>query len=260
MTRPDITLVPLGGAPGLPLLVVGPSLGTSTAALWGDCAALLADRLHVVGWELPGHGEGKAVNDRFTIAELAQGVLSAVDGATSAPRFAYAGDSVGGAVGLQLALDAGERLTTVVALCTGAAIGTAESWSDRAALVRREGTAAVVDSSRERWFGPGFVDRSPAVAATLLRSLADADAESYALVCEALASFDVWERMDEIETPLLAVAGADDVATPPEQLRSAAAAVRRSRFVELDEVAHLAPAEAPQRVAELIGEQVLPDG
>lgn len=258
MTRPDITLVPLGGGDDLPLLLVGPSLGTSARALWGRCADLLADQLHVVGWELPGHGEGKPASEPFTMAELAEGVLAAVDGTLSAERLAYAGDSVGGAVGLQLALDAGERLTAVGALCTGARIGTAESWSDRAALVRREGTAAVVDSSRQRWFGAGFVDRSPEVAAALLTSLAEADAESYALVCEALGSFDVRERMAEIKVPLLAVPGADDVATPSEQLRAAAAAVSGSRFVELHGVAHLAPAEAPERVGELLREHVLP--
>lgn len=258
MTRPEIGLVPLGGAADLPLLVVGPSLGTSVRSLWGRCAELLSDRLRVVGWDLPGHGEGVSARAPFTMEELAAGVLSAVDRALGPARFAYAGDSVGGAVGLQLALDAADRLASVAAICTGARIGTAESWAERADLVRAEGTSAVVDSSCERWFGSDFVDRRPDVADRLLGSLAAADAASYAFVCGALADFDVRDRMPEIRTPLLAVAGADDVATPPDQLRAAAFPVEGARFVELDGVGHLAPAEAPERVAELLREHVLP--
>jgi len=38
---------------GRPLLVVGPSIGTSVTGLWSSCAARLAGRFHVVGWDLP---------------------------------------------------------------------------------------------------------------------------------------------------------------------------------------------------------------
>ena len=68
--------------------------------------------------------------------------------------FHYAGDSVGGAVGLQLLLDHPDRVAGAALLCTGARIGTAGSWQDRAALVRAEGTKAVVPTAgAERWFG-----------------------------------------------------------------------------------------------------------
>lgn len=248
----DLTLVRLAGSEELPLLVVGPSLGTSVTALWGACAELLGDRFHVVGWELPGHGRGAPVTDPFTIGDLAAAVLAAVDAATGAARFAYAGDSVGGAVGLQLALSAPERLTGAVVLCSGARIGTAESWAERAALVRASGTPAVVEMSAKRWFAPGFLERDAETGTRLLGSLQDADAESYALVCEALAAFDVRARLAEVATPLLAVGGRHDAATPADALRADAAAVPRGRFVELDGVAHLAPAEAPHTVATLI--------
>jgi 3-oxoadipate enol-lactonase/4-carboxymuconolactone decarboxylase len=53
------------------------------------------------------------------------------------------------------------------------------------------------------------------------------------------------------------VAGADDVTTPPEKLREIASGVRRGELVELDGVAHLAPAEAPEEVARLVRRHVL---
>jgi pimeloyl-ACP methyl ester carboxylesterase len=59
-----------------PLLVLGPSLGTSAASLWSDCAQELADEFDVVGWDLPGHGVSPAAADAFSMADLAVGVLA----------------------------------------------------------------------------------------------------------------------------------------------------------------------------------------
>jgi 3-oxoadipate enol-lactonase/4-carboxymuconolactone decarboxylase len=248
----QLSLVHLAGTEGRPVLVVGPSLGTSVSALWSQAAELLGERFHVVGWELPGHGHGAPTTEPFTLADVAAGVLAAVDATLGPVEFGYAGDSVGGAVGLQLALDAPERLTGVVALCTGAKIGTAESWAERAVTVRASGTPAVVEASAKRWFGAGFLERQPEVGTALLQSLQHADAESYALVTEALGSFDVRDRLGEITVPVLAIGGAEDQPTPAATLRQHAAQIRGARFVELDGVAHLAPAEAPRAVASLV--------
>ncbi|MDT5364184.1 MAG: 3-oxoadipate enol-lactonase / 4-carboxymuconolactone decarboxylase [Mycobacterium sp.] len=250
MTIPRITAVDFGGPDDGGLLLLGPSLGTSAVSLWRDAAARLREHVHVIGWDLPGHGENGTA-EPFTMAELAAGILALVDGAAPGARFHYAGDSVGGCVGLQLALDAPHRIATATVLCTGAAIGTAEGWRERAATVRASGTAALLDSARERWFAPGFTERRADVSAALLHALRDADAESYAQVCEALAGFDVGDRLAEIVIPVLAIAGSEDVPTPPESLRRIASGVKVGRLVVLDGVGHLAPAEAPERVAEL---------
>ena len=257
MTVPVVVGVQLAGHPGLPLLLCGPSLGTSATALWSRSAELLGDGFHVVGWDLPGHGSSPAPDDPFSMAELATAVLGLAD-KTLAERgepggsFAYAGDSAGGAVGLQLLLDAPTRVSSAVLLCTGPKIGDAEGWHERAATVRTSGTPVMVAGSTERWFAPGFIEREPAVTARLLHSLQDADRFGYAAVCEALADFDVRARLAEITTPVLAVTGEHDEVTPAEVAEAIAAGVPTGRAVVLPGVAHLAPAEAPAEVAALI--------
>lgn len=247
----------------LPLLVLGPSLGTSASTLWTACAAGLTDAFDVVAWDLPGHGHNRSVPEEpFTIAELAAGVLATVDdllterGEPRAPFF-YAGDSVGGAVGLQVLLDAPDRVVAAALLCSGARIGTADSWAERVAAVRASGTPSLVTASAERWFGPGFLDREPDRGSALLHALSDVDDEGYAQVCEALAAFDVRADLERITAPVLAVAGADDAATPPASLREVAEGVADGTYVELLGVAHLAPAEAPEDVARLLREHFL---
>ncbi|HET8601823.1 MAG TPA: 4-carboxymuconolactone decarboxylase [Segeticoccus sp.] len=263
MSVPRVTAVQLGGGPDLPLLVCGPSLGTSATALWSATAARLAHTFHVVAWDLPGHGRNTLVEPQepFDLAELAAGVLQLVDRVQlergdPGTSFAYAGDSVGGAVGLQLLLDTPERVRAAALLCTGAKIGEESGWRERAATVRASGTPIMVDSSARRWFSPGFLDREPSVGAELLRALQEAHRSGYAAVCEALATFDVRDRLGQISAPVLAVAGHDDQAAPIAGMRLVADTVQNGRLVVLDNVAHLAPAEAPAEVAQLLREHL----
>ncbi|XVU22004.1 4-carboxymuconolactone decarboxylase [Actinoplanes sp. CA-054009] len=248
-----LTSTVLVDAPDRPLLLVGPSLGTSVQALWGRCARLVKGH-HVVGWDLPGHGRGAAAGVAFSVADLARDVLALADELRPGAPFRYAGDSVGGAVGLQLLLDAPGRVESAALICTGAKIGEAAGWRQRAETVRAEGTHAVVAGSLQRWFAPDFPQRQPAVAGALLDALRAVDRESYALTCEALAAFDVRPRLAEITAPVLAIAGAVDQPTPPEGLAQIASEVRDGRLVVIEDVAHLAPAEQPELVAGLLDE------
>ena len=253
MTETGLTLVPLAdGGAGRPLLVLGPSLGTAVETLWAECAAALRNRFEIAGWELPGHGRGAPAAGGFTMAGLAKQVIAAVDARYGPREFAYAGDSVGGAVGLALLLDHAPRVTSATLVCTGARIGTGPMWRERAELVRARGTAAVLDASLARWLAPGFAERQPAVARALAADLGRVDPESYALTCEALARFDVRDRLSAIAAPVSVIAGAHDVATPVADGRLIADSVTAARLIVLDSVAHLAPAEAPGRVAEII--------
>ncbi len=247
----------------LPLLVVGPALGTSATALWSACAAHLTDSFDVLAWDLPGHGHNRpAPAEGFTMAELAAGVLRIVDDVVAErgqPRgaFAYAGVSVGGAVGLQLLLDEPGRVATAALVCTGARLGTAGSWAERVAQVRADGTAGQVEAAAQRWFADGFADREPDRASGLLRALQDTLDAGYVQVCEALAGFDVRDRLGEVDVPVLSVAGTEDVVTPPPMLREVADGVRRGTYAELAGAAHLAPAEQPAEVARLLRRHVL---
>ena len=247
-----LTATTFRAAADRPLLLLGPSVGTSVEALWARCAERLYGDYHVVGWDLPGQGRSAPATGPFTVADLAREVLALAGRIRPGEAFGYAGDSLGGAVGLQLLLDAPDRVTGAVLLCTGARIGEAAMWHDRARLVRAEGIEPVIDGSRARWFAPGFAARQPEVAETLLAALRATHPESYARSCEALAEFDVRDRLAEIAAPVLAVAGEHDGPTPPESLKVIADGVLHGRLIVLGGVAHLAPAENPEVVAFLL--------
>lgn len=247
------------GGKDRPLLVLGPSLGTSVAALWQDVLPGLSGTFDVIGWDLPGHGNAPALDaaadvsipqfasEVATIARAAQ----AERGAEGEP-FWYAGVSVAGAVGIQLLLEHADDVAGAVLLATGARIGDPQMWRDRADLVASAGTPTQVAGAAARWFAPGFIESHGDVATRLLGTLQVADRHSYAACCRAIAEYDVSDRLGEIAAPVLALAGSADAPTPVALLAALAAGVKRGRLEVLRDVAHQIPAEAPGRVSAAI--------
>ena len=245
MTAPTLAWTDFGGDHDAPLLVLGPSLGTDVRTLWAEVAAAITDTRHVIGWDLPGHGDSPPATG-FSMADLAAAVAGEVEDAT----FDYAGDSTGGAVGLRLLLDHPGRISTATLVATGTTIGEPASWLARAKSVRANGMAVMRETSPRAWYADPSLT-SPARSA-LLRTLVSADADSYASVCEALAAHDVRDRLAEISGPVLAVAGGADQVTPTGSLRQIAEGVQHGRLEIIDDAAHLPPVEQPAVMAALI--------
>lgn len=238
-----------------PLVVAGPSLGTSSI-LWNRVASLLGNDYDVVAWDLPGHGVSPAAAETFDVAALADAVVELIDSIAPGENFHYAGVSLGGAVGLQLGIKHGERLKSLSVQNSGAKIGTPEGWMERAETVRTQGTPVMIQGSAQRWFAPGFMDREPDFSSRLLHSLRDADRFSYAFCCEALAAFDVRRDLGSIAVPTQVIAGALDAVATPAMAEEVAAGITAgggtATAVTIEGISHLAPAEAPAHVADLM--------
>jgi 3-oxoadipate enol-lactonase len=240
-----------GGAPdGALPLVLGPSLGTTTA-IWDRTRALLAARHPLLAWDLPGHGASPAAAEPFTMPELADGVLRAVD-AAGIDRFAYAGMSLGGVVGLQLALRHPDRVAALAMICALPKIGTAEGWTQRAADVRALGTPSLVTGSATRWFTPGFLEHEPDIASRVLHGLLDIDDESYALCVDALRETDLRDAVAGLRVPLVLIVGDADPVIPVEEARTVAADAPRSTLHVIADASHLAAVEHPAQVAGIL--------
>jgi 3-oxoadipate enol-lactonase len=246
MTVPTLIGTLLGPAGGAPLLL-GPSLGT-TVRLWARAAALLGSQFTLLAWDLPGHGRSPATTHPFSVAELAEGVIEMADRAGFGELF-HAGDSLGGQVGLHLALQHAGRVRGLGVICSGAKIGDSSVWHDRAATVRAHGMAVMRQGSAQRWFAPGFLEKQPELANALLEELSTVDAESYALCCEALAASDLRNHLAGIRAPTLALYGEHDMVVGAAEARFIATQVRQSAARAIPGAAHLAPVEQPGAVA-----------
>jgi 3-oxoadipate enol-lactonase len=211
-------------------LVLCGSLGLS-AEVWERQAALLEGR-DPVFVEHPGHG-GAPVTGVRDVGDLAAHVLDAVEGS-----FAFVGLSLGGAVGMRLALDVPARLDRLVLVCTSRRFGEPAQWIERAATVREQGLEAIVDAVLERWFTPAFAD----LTRYRERFLAT-DREGYARCCEALATWDVRETLGSVRAPTLVIAGENDPSAPPEEAEQIAKAIPGARLKVIPGAKHLPPVE-----------------
>lgn len=239
----------LSGPPDAPVVVLGNSLGTTTA-LWDRQLPALHRRFRVLRYDHRGHGGSGATPGPYRIDDLADDVLELLD-ALGLARVSYCGVSMGGMVGMWLAGHAPERIERLVLCCTAAGFPSAQPWLDRAAAVRSSGTGSLAAAAAGRWFTPAFRSRSPEVVAAFEAGLSSVDDEGYAGCCEALAAMDLRSVLPVIEAPTAVVAGADDEATPPDWGRFIADSVPGASF-HLVPGAHLANVEAADEVSAIL--------
>jgi 3-oxoadipate enol-lactonase len=234
------------GPADAPVLVLGPSLGTDTGLFDAQVAAF-ADRHRVIRYDLRGHGRSEVVPGPCTVADLAADVLALLD-RLGVERFSYAGVSIGGAIGQQLALTVPDRVEKLAVIASAAQFADPPSWAVRAEQVREQGTEFLVASRTGTWFTPEFAEREPAEAERLLAMLRATPADGYASCCEAIGAFDVRERLGEITAPTLVIAGAEDPATTGEMMRELAEGIPGAQFVVVPGAAHLPVATHPESV------------
>jgi 3-oxoadipate enol-lactonase len=246
-TAPAALHVVEDGPSDAPVLVLGPSLGTDLGLFDALVPDLAADH-RVIRYDLRGHGGSSVVPGPYTVADLADDVRNLLD-ERGIDRFAYAGVSLGGAVGLQLAVTVPERLSGLIVMASAARFPDPPSWKQRADRVRAEGTEFLVPSRIGAWVTPGFAESQPQETERLLAMLRSTTREGYAACCETIEAFDVRDQLSGITAPALIIAGADDPATPPDIVRAVADGIPNARFVVVPQASHLVSAEQPEAVS-----------
>lgn len=238
-----------GPSTGAPVVLAG-SLGTSMAS-WDRQVPALAERHLVVRYDHRGHGESPVPPGPYSIADLGEDAVALLDHLDIAAA-SFVGTSLGGMVGMWLAAHVPERVDRLVVICSSARLGPPSTWTERAATVRREGTAAVADLLVARWFTPAFVAREPNTVECILAQLRATSSEGYAGCCEAIGAMDLLDSLHAISAPTLVVAGACDPATTVADARAIADRVPEARLVTVPDAAHLAVVEQPDVVNELL--------
>ncbi|WP_443612880.1 bifunctional 3-oxoadipate enol-lactonase/4-carboxymuconolactone decarboxylase PcaDC [Actinokineospora globicatena] len=235
----------MDGASGAPPLVLGPSVGTSSA-VWDHQVPALARRFRVVRFELPGHAGTPALGAGAVIEDLARMVLGLAD-SLGWRRFHYAGISISGAIGATVALVAPERVLSLAMVCSAARFGEPRQWRERAELVRARGTASLLEPTVARWFADPVAAASP-LGRRLVEDLATVDTAGYAACCDALSTYDIRDRLAEIQAPTFVIAGRSDPATPPAQARELVDGIPGASLTEINGAAHLAVVDRPDAV------------
>jgi 3-oxoadipate enol-lactonase len=243
----------IAGPEDAPVLVFSNSLGT-TSEMWDEQAAALGDRFRILRYETRGHGGSPAPPGPYSIADLGADVIALLD-RLEIRRASFCGLSIGGMTGLWLGASAADRLEALAVCCTGARLPPPEMWADRAAKVRAEGVAGLVEATIERWFRPEFIEANPAAIERVRATFLTTDPEGYASCCEALAGSDMRGELGRVTPSTLIVAGSDDPVGTPERARELESGIPEARLVTLA-ARHLAAVEQPHAFTEALGEHL----
>jgi 3-oxoadipate enol-lactonase len=234
----------LTGATASPVLVLSNSLGTDFS-MWEAQAPALEKRFRLLRYDTRGHGQTAVTPGPYTIEQLARDVLSLLD-ALRIDHSHFCGLSMGGMIGMWLAVHASQRFARIVLCSTAPKIGTPEIWNPRIEAIRKSGMNAIASAAIERWLTPEFRAREPQKTAGLLRLLQTAPPEGYVACCAAVRDADLREAVVAIRAPVQVIMGARDPATPAADGRALAQRIPGARYAEL-EGSHLCNVESPER-------------
>jgi 3-oxoadipate enol-lactonase len=236
----------VSGNPRGTLLVLANSLG-SNLHMWDKVLPAFESRHQVLRFDMRGHGESTVSPEPLTIDQLGRDVLRLLD-EVKADRASVCGLSLGGMVALWLGIHAPERLHRLIFANTAARIGSREMWEQRIATVQDTGMSPLAAATLERWFTPTYRARHPEEMEQIRQMIAATDPRGYTACCAALRDADLRAQIGAIEALSLVITGTHDPATPPSEGRALHAAIRGSRYLELD-CSHLSAWECADEFA-----------
>ena len=237
-----------------PTLVLSHAMGLSMA-MWDPQLPQLSRDFRVLRYDHRGHGGSTVPAGPYTISELGRDLLTLLD-RLEIDRVSFCGLSLGGMVGIWVAVNAPDRIERLVLCCTAARMLRPEDYADRAKQVRASGMASIANAVVSRWFTPAFAASRPDTIAAIRAVLESTPAEGYAATCEALAGMDQRDDLIRIAVPTFVIAAEHDQSTPPEQSREMAERIPGAQFALIRGASHIANIEQPEAVTDQILEQL----
>ena len=235
----------IDGAPSAPWIVLSNSLAAD-CGMWQPQIPLLTRRYRVLRYDTRGHGASDAPRGPYSLTALVDDVVGLMDH-LGIGQATYLGLSMGGMIGLGLALSRPERVSRLVC-CAARADAPAAfigSWGQRIAAVRQGGMAAIVDGTMARWLSPATLADRPDAAASVRAMILRTQVGGYVGCAEGLKGLAYRPLLGNIRTPALFVAGQRDEGAPAPVMAEMAAMVPGAVFAAVDNAAHLVNLDNP---------------
>ena len=236
------------GAANGPVLVLSHALGFDLT-IWAPIIPMLPPTLRILRYDHRGHGASDTPTPPYTMGALITDAERLLDH-LNIRDCVFLGLSMGGLVAQGLAIKRLDLVRGLVLSGTAAKIGTEALWQDRIAAVRAGGLAAINASAVERTFSRNF--RASPDIAHWQNLMLNGNPDGYIGCAAAIAGTDFYTPTASLRLPTLAIAGADDAATPPDLVRETADLIPGSRFALIRGGGHLPFIERPQAYADAL--------
>jgi 3-oxoadipate enol-lactonase len=228
--------------------------------LWTPQVAALSGRYRTVAIDPPGHGESDHLDRTFTLAECA-GVLVEILDHLGAERGHVVGNSWGAMTGGAFAALHPDRVGRAVLLNGTGSAAPRRQRLEYAALLTMARLLRGVHGPLTRpvvgaFLGPTSRSERPEAVRTVVEVARRNHVPSTVNAVRSVVSLrpDQHALLARIRCPVLVVAGREDATFPLPEVTRMAAAIPGSELVILDDAAHLAALEVPERINALVAD------
>jgi pimeloyl-ACP methyl ester carboxylesterase len=258
--------VRIAGPADAPSTIVLTHGWTNDRRVWGAVATTLVEAGHrVVLWNQRGHGGSTGGNGGYTIDAIGSDVRTVLE-QLDLRDVVLVGHSMGGMASMAFLTqhpDARDRVAGLALVATGSsgvgARGGRVAEAIAAQTIAHPRTDRAVASSR---LGPllvrGAVGRRPAQAhlQAVSELFVATPPDVRAGFLRAMTRMDLADAVRELDVPAVVVVGRYDQLTPPALSRRLVDAIPGARLELLDDVGHMLPIEAPDRIAAIVDDLV----
>jgi 3-oxoadipate enol-lactonase len=244
----------ISGKEGAPVVMMSHSLGCNLS-LWNYQLEALEPHFRVLRYDTRGHGGSQATEGAYTLGQLGSDAVCLLD-VLGVERVHWAGISLGGMIGQELALNRPDRLLSLT-LCDTTAALPAEAqplWQERIETARTKGLEALIEGTLERWFTPAFLAGNPPQVDQIREQFLSTPVAGYVGCSEAIRGLNYLDRLSEINIPTLIIVGEEDPGTPVAASRAIQERIAGSRLVVLPRAAHLSNVEQSRAFNQALGE------
>jgi 3-oxoadipate enol-lactonase len=237
------------GPTNAPVVLLSNSLGTDLS-MWEPQIPTFSSRFRTLRYDTRGHGRSTVTPGPYSIELLANDVLTLLD-QLKIENVYYCGLSLGGMVGIWLAINRPDRIRKLVLSNTAARIGPPEFWDSRVNIVRTTGMPGVVPAVLARWFTPEYLQQSPDSINRFKRILENTPVDGYCACCLAIRDADLSGSLSCINMPTLVITGKRDAATKPSDGKFLADSIKGAYYLEF-EAAHLSNVEVQYQFTDAV--------
>ncbi|WP_153010553.1 pyrimidine utilization protein D [Falsirhodobacter sp. alg1] len=229
-----------GGPEGADTVILSSGLGGS-GTYWAPQMDALTGRYRVITYDHRGCGKtGGEVPDSTTISDMADDLAMVLD-ASETPRAHVVGHALGALIGMELALSAPDRVSSILAI---------NAWAKTSDHSRRcfEARLRLLDISVEAFVraqplflypGNWMEEHADRMAAEDAHHIAHFQgAENVRRRIAALSAFDITDRLHALTCPVLALATKDDLLVPYSRSETLIQSLPKGSLHMMDHGAH----------------------